>query len=39
VFDWANAVLKNKISRERSMPGLDEKRGTRGQQILKAGTI
>jgi hypothetical protein len=32
LLDWANAALKNKISRERSMPGL-------GQQILKAGTI
>ena len=39
VLDWANAALKDKISRERSMPGLDEKRGTQGQQILKAGTI
>ena len=39
LLDWANAALKNKISRERSMPGLDEKRGTQGQQNLKAGTI
>jgi hypothetical protein len=39
LLNWANAVLKNKISRERSMPGLDAKRGTHSQQILKAGTI
>jgi hypothetical protein len=39
LLDWANAALKNKISRERRMPGFDEKRGTQRQQILKAGTI
>jgi hypothetical protein len=39
LLDWANAALKNKISREISMPSLNEKRGTQGQQILKTGTI
>ena len=39
LLDWANAALKNKISRESSMPDLDEKGGTQRQQILKAGTI
>jgi len=34
LLDWANAALKNK--RERTMPGLDEKRG---QQVLKVRTI
>src|SRR6478672_8024520 len=38
--DWANAALKKIIQREgKSMPGLDEKRGTQRQPILKAGTI
>src|SRR5258708_30986583 len=37
--DWANAALKKIIQREGSMPGLDEKRGTQRQPILKAGTI
>ena len=39
LLDWANAALKNKIPRERSMPGLDEKRGAQRQQTLTAGTI
>jgi hypothetical protein len=39
LLDWANAALKNEISRERSMRSLNEKRGTQGQQILKTGTI
>jgi hypothetical protein len=39
LLDWANAALKNKISREISMPSLNEKRRTQGQQILKTGTI
>ena len=38
-LDWANAAFKNKISRESSMPRLDEKQGTQRQQVLKAGTI
>jgi hypothetical protein len=39
LLDWANAAFKNKISRESSMPRLDEKHGTQRQQILKAGKI
>ena len=39
LLDWANAALKNKISRKSSMPSLGEKRGTERQQIPKAGTI
>jgi hypothetical protein len=39
LLDWANGALKNKISRERSMPRLDEKRDTQRQQTLTAGTI
>jgi len=38
-LDWANAGLKNNGSWERSMPSLDEKRGTQRQPILKAGKI
>jgi hypothetical protein len=38
LLDWANAALKNN-GWKRSMPGLDEKRDTQRQPILKAGTI
>jgi hypothetical protein len=39
LLDWANAVLKDTISREINMSSLDEKRGAQGQPILKTGTI